>query len=41
MDEWHHQLSVHEFEQTWELVKQKEAWHAAVHGIAAFCVDLA
>ena len=29
---WHHPLNGHEFEQTWEIVKGKEAWHAAVHG---------
>ena len=31
---WHHWLNGHEFEQTPEIVKQKEAWHAAVHGVA-------
>ena len=31
---WHHQLSRHEFEQTQEVVKNREAWHAAVHGVA-------
>ena len=30
---WHHQLSGHEFEQTWEIVKDREVWHASVHGI--------
>ena len=29
---WHHQLNGHEFEQ--EMVKDREAWHAAVHGVA-------
>ena len=28
---WHHQLDGHEFEQ--EMVKDREAWHAAVHGV--------
>ena len=30
MVEWHHQLNGHEFEQTLEMVKDREAWHAAV-----------
>ena len=29
---WHHQLDGHEFEQAWELVMDREAWHATVHG---------
>ena len=31
---WCYQLSGHEFEQFWEMVKDREAWHAAVHGVA-------
>ena len=31
---WHHRLNGHEFEQTLETVKNREAWRAAVHGVA-------
>ena len=30
---WHHQLDGHEFEQALGVVMDREAWHAAVHGI--------
>ena len=29
---WHHQLNGHEFEYARDLVMDREAWHAAVHG---------
>ena len=28
---WHHHLNGHEFRKLWEMVKHREAWHAAVH----------
>ena len=31
---WHHQLNGHEFEQASELVRDREAWDAAVHEVA-------
>ena len=31
---WHHWLNGHEFEQTWGIVENRGAWHAAVHGVA-------
>ena len=31
---WHHRLDGLEFEQAQELVMDREAWHAAVHGVA-------
>ena len=36
MTGWHHPLNGHEFEQapTREMVKDREAWHDAVHGVA-------
>ena len=31
---WHHRLDGHEFEQTQETVKDREAWGAAIHQVA-------
>ena len=29
---WHQWLRGHEFEQIWEMMKVREAWHAVVYG---------
>jgi len=31
---WNHQLNGHEFEQTLEIVKDREAWRTADHRVA-------
>ena len=31
---WHHQHNGHEFEQAWRAGMDREAWHAAVHGVS-------
>ena len=31
---WHHWLKGHEFEKLWEIVKDREAWHAIIHRMA-------
>jgi len=30
---WHYQLNGHEFEKLWEIVQDREVWHATVHGV--------
>ena len=34
MVRWHHQLDGHELSKLWELVMDREAWCAVVHGVA-------
>ena len=34
MVQWHYWLNGHEFSRLWELVMDREAWCAVVHGVA-------
>ena len=37
---WHHWLDGHEFEHLQEMVKDREAWHSAVHGVTKSQIQL-
>ena len=37
---WHHRLNRHEFEQAPEMVKDREAWSAAVRGVSKWWTGL-
>ena len=39
MVEWYQRLYGHEFEQTQEIVKDREAWRAVVHGVTKSLSD--
>ena len=30
---WHHLFNEHELGKLWEIVKDRETWHATVHGV--------
>ena len=31
---WHHRIDGLSLDELWELVMDREAWHAAIHGVA-------
>ena len=40
MAEWHHQFSEREVGKLWEMVRDREAWHAAICGVTKSRVQL-
>ena len=36
---WHHRLHAHEFGWTPGVVMDREAWHAAIHGVTKSCIQ--
>ena len=37
---WHHQFNGREFEQIWEIVKDRETWCALVNGVSKSWIQL-
>ena len=37
---WHHRLDRHESDKLWEMVKDREAWHAAGHAVSKNWIQL-
>ena len=40
MTEWYHRLNGRELSELWELMADREAWPAVIHGVAKSCTLL-